>query len=331
MTPRTAERRIIYSLVVILIAIQLAIFFVLRFNNARIARAALDEALQNGAHVTRSLLETRQKQLDESTRLLAGDFGLRQAIASGDRPTVASMLDNHEQRARGLFVAVHDLGQQVLARSTRLPPGQALDALAPDVLPSTPIRVAALDLGGDTLFHLSTAEVRAPARLAWISMGFRIDAHFAGELSRLTGLQYLFVARNQAGQWRLHGSSLPPEVAAAAMRLVEAGDLAVPPREGREITTDHGAYLLASLPLGHPGAGEVVAVIGKSLDQAMAPMREVEQALLALIAASLLLSIGAFYGVTARMVAPITDSAHPRARPSAACVRAQLTSRGYML
>ena len=41
MTPRTAERRIIYSLVVILIAIQLAIFFVLRFNNARIARAAL--------------------------------------------------------------------------------------------------------------------------------------------------------------------------------------------------------------------------------------------------------------------------------------------------
>ena len=199
MNPRHTERRIIYSLVVVLIAIQFAIYLVLRVNNERIARASLGAALQTGAHVTRSLLETRQRQLDESTRVLAGDFGLREAIATGDRPTVSSMLDNHEKRAQGLFIAVHDLGQRLLAKSTNLPVAQRLDALVDGKAGAgqgLPIHMAALDRAGETLFHLSMAEVRAPQHLAWISMGFAIDTAFAEELSRLTDMQYLFLARD---------------------------------------------------------------------------------------------------------------------------------------
>ncbi|GAP35110.1 diguanylate cyclase [Piscinibacter sakaiensis] len=313
MNPRHTERRIIYSLVVVLIAIQLAIYLVLRVNNERIARASLGAALQTGAHVTRSLLETRQRQLDESTRVLAGDFGLREAIATGDRPTVSSMLDNHEKRAQGLFIAVHDLGQRLLAKSTNLPVGQRLDALADGGARAgqgLPIHMAALDRAGETLFHLSVAEVRAPQQLAWISMGFAIDTAFAEELSRLTDMQFLFLARDQQGAWRLHGSTLPGPITAAAIASLREAHGADLLREAWTVDGPDDSYLLSVLPLSARGGAEVVAVMGRSLDQAMAPMREVERALLLLLAASLVVAGGAVYVVTRRLVAPINESAH---------------------
>lgn len=311
---RSTERRIIYSLIVILIAIQLAIFVVLRANNGRIARATLGEVLGSGGLVTRSLLETRQKQLDESTRVLAGDFGLREAIASGDRPTIASMLDNHEKRAQGLLVAVHDLNQRLLAQSSLLPMNQKLDALAPEASPRAPRRtelhITSLDRGGETLFHLSTAEVKAPARMAFISMGFAIDTRFAEELSTLTGLQFMFLARDQKGDWRLHGSTLPPSVTAAVVTQARGWTVADLQERDWRAAGDKDNYVLSVLPLTQSGGGEVVAVLGKSLDQALEPLRQVEAALLALMLASLVLSALAVYWVTLRMVAPINDSAH---------------------
>lgn len=315
----STERKIIYSLVVTLIAIQVAIFLVVRANNAHIARDALDEVIQTGALVTRSLLETRQKQLDEATRVLAGDFGLRTAIATGDKPTVASMLENHEKRADGLIVAVHDLREQLLAKSSNLPANQRLDALTlrpeasgRDGQPR--INMSSLDAGGRTLFHLSTAEVRAPTRLAWISMGFEIDSQFAEELTRLTGLQFMFLARDRQGAWRQHGSTLPPTVTAAALSQA-------PRQRGRPWGGEDGGrswtlpaqadtYLLTALPLSTLGTGEVVVVLGKSLHHAMSPLHQVESMLLYLLVGSLLLSVAAVYWVTVRMVAPINESAH---------------------
>src|SRR5262245_36131006 len=61
-------------------------------------RQRADAQLVSGAHVAQRLLEYRERQLANTVSVLSADYGLREAMATGDRPTVASALANHAAR-----------------------------------------------------------------------------------------------------------------------------------------------------------------------------------------------------------------------------------------
>ena len=48
--------------------------------------------------VLEQLLQDRSEQLLNSARVLTDDFGFKQAVATGDIPTIQSALQNHGQR-----------------------------------------------------------------------------------------------------------------------------------------------------------------------------------------------------------------------------------------
>ena len=64
------------------------------------ARAA--EELRSGGTLAEHLIGYRAGQLQQGVAVLAGDFGFREAVASGHNPTILSAAQNNAQRIGGV-------------------------------------------------------------------------------------------------------------------------------------------------------------------------------------------------------------------------------------
>ena len=82
---------------------------------ARFAEASAARDLAANARVFDEILAARAGQMGDSADVLARDFGFREAVATGDTPTIASALTNLEARARSDMAFVLTLEGEVLA------------------------------------------------------------------------------------------------------------------------------------------------------------------------------------------------------------------------
>src|SRR4029079_13234494 len=71
--------------------------------------------LRVGAEVAREVLRFRGTQLSGAVRVLAADFGFREAVASGDTPTILSASENHGSRLGAGLVVSLDIDGNVTA------------------------------------------------------------------------------------------------------------------------------------------------------------------------------------------------------------------------
>ena len=92
---KTQERRIILMLLVALLTVQVVIYLVSTRTNRSIVEQTINDSLRTTSQVVDELLELRQRQLAQGAAVLAADYGLKEAIASGERATIESMLGNH--------------------------------------------------------------------------------------------------------------------------------------------------------------------------------------------------------------------------------------------
>jgi hypothetical protein len=92
------EDRIVHFFVALLMAIQLATFLGMRLAIDESAKRSLREGLEVGARVFERLLITQGLQLTEAAKLGSADFGFREAVATRDRKTIVSALENHAAR-----------------------------------------------------------------------------------------------------------------------------------------------------------------------------------------------------------------------------------------
>src|SRR6202012_3204680 len=79
------------------------------------ARAA--EQLRSGGSFAQQLIRFRANQLASGVGVLAADFGFREAVASGDGPTILSAANNNAQRIGADMVLVMDIHGKVLTSS----------------------------------------------------------------------------------------------------------------------------------------------------------------------------------------------------------------------
>jgi diguanylate cyclase (GGDEF)-like protein len=78
-------------------------------------RERADAQLIAGAQIARRVIDYRERQLANAVSVLAADYGLREAVASGDTPTVASALGNHAARIGAQLTMAFDLDGRVIA------------------------------------------------------------------------------------------------------------------------------------------------------------------------------------------------------------------------
>ena len=103
------RNRLLILLIGLVVGAETVTLFTALARTSATERQRADSQLEAGAHVAQKLLEYREKQLANAVSVLTSDFGLREAVASGDRPTVASALSNHAKRIGANLTLALDL------------------------------------------------------------------------------------------------------------------------------------------------------------------------------------------------------------------------------
>jgi diguanylate cyclase (GGDEF)-like protein len=255
--------------------------------------------LEVGRRVFERLLAERAAQLSTAVRILASDYGFKEAIATGDVATIDSVLANHGSRIKADLTGFISRDGLVVtsthAFSNELVAGAQGSFPFPQMLATPANRDGSTDIvllpdGG--AYQIVVTPVRAPELIGWVSIGFEINDALALAFRELTALDVSF--RPEARR-ELLASTLAPDVRSAMPgALKAAGDV-----RGTPIEVEAGGVTFLTLRSVLPGpGGALIAVLQTSLDDALAGFH-------ALVAKELLIAVLALLlaAVCARIVA----------------------------
>src|SRR5947209_44654 len=245
------------------------------------ARAA--EQLRSGGSLAEQLIGFRAGQLANGVAVLAADFGFREAVASGDAPTILSAARNNAQRIGADVVLLLDTHGRVLASTAPSAAGGAgaLASLLEDVPSERDPALFRVLVENSYQFFL--APVRTPEIIAWVAMGFVADDSLAQRVRDLVGAQVAIVTHGDGGTL-LVASTLPPTERRAAfnaaLSLPAAGaDPAQPggwSRIARLGETENLSYARRLEGRGDP----VDLILLKPLQDVLAPYRDLRDRML---------------------------------------------------
>ncbi|MCH7854956.1 MAG: EAL domain-containing protein [Proteobacteria bacterium] len=259
------------------------------------------ESLIIGGTVVSDFLENRGKQLQVSVNVLAADFGLKEAVATGDASTIQSALSNHRQRVGADIALLFDLDANAIASSNHAKLDNQTDfsrlvKMARDK--SSVQSTASFD--GD-IYHTFTVPVRAPVTIAWVVLGFRIDRVLAERLRGLTGLEVSLVSTLNDGARIITTTGDAGAATKFASTLVGAGN----PLDSIYMVDEAGrANLTLSTSFGRIDS-RVLVVLQRSLHAAMVPYNEASAKLLVFSVALIVLVMTAAGLLSGYIVRPL--------------------------
>jgi diguanylate cyclase (GGDEF)-like protein len=230
--------------------------------------------LRSGGSFAQQLIRFRAGQLANGVGVLAADFGFREAVASGDVPTILSAATNNARRIGADMVLLTDTAGKVLASTAPQEQGRSLESWLSEATGQQRDEPVFRVLG-DHVYQFFLAPVRTPDTIAWVAMGFVVNDAFAHKLRDLIDAEVTLVAHGPEGSDRV-ASSLPD-------RRIRRMD-----------------YLSYSQRIA--GRGDLVdLIVEKPMHEVMAPYRDVRDSMLLIdgIALALTVLIGALLGRSA--------------------------------
>ncbi|RZJ59757.1 MAG: HAMP domain-containing protein, partial [Acidovorax sp.] len=288
MTLRWPRRSLIVRLVglslLLLLIVQAAGFAVVRASIERNARTQIAQALDLDENVWLRLLDQNADKLRQGSALLAADYGFRSAVNSGDEQTIQSVLENHGSRIGAAVTALlsTDLELRAASLSDSM---EEFPATLRQIVPPLAAKPQGSQIAvmGGVPYQFVMVPLRAPVVIGWVLMGFPIDQPLADEMRRLLSVHVVLALKDKNGAVTMPVSTLPPE-ALAQLRSQGAG--------AGELTTADGTLLARAIRMDSVG-GEVQALLLRSVDDVLAPYRQL-QVLLAIItvAGVLLFAVG---------------------------------------
>ena len=301
---RSIAGRIVFLFLGLLLAVQVASFMALRASLAEHAHRVLPERLKAGERLLQGLLDRRAQTLIHGARLLAADYGFREAVSSNDDETIVSVLANHGARIGATEVAL--LGTDFSLRATTTRDTKQLVPLAERLSTQAAAsgQASVVTLRAGRPYQAVLVPVRAPLVVGWVLMDFPLDAQLVADMQRLAALDLTLLVRESATEpWAVSLTSLDAARGAglAAERwLDDTGEAAM---ASVAVGGEELGVRAKGLGLGREtGAGAGVrALVSLSVDEAVRLPHDLQ---LALIAITLLgIALFAFGSVfTARRV-----------------------------
>ena len=317
------ESKIIYILITALIFIQFGSYYALRINNQNVVQATIRDELTTSSNVFHRLLELRNRQLKQATQILVGDYGFRESVATQDRSTIESMLNNHGRRVEASLLILTDTNQKIIATVPPTIETQSLKAANVFSMPpeetaeKEDITIAAINLAKNSvalkqpaganvsLFQVISTAVRTPLPTATLTIGYPVNDNFAKDLSQVTGTEFVFFSR-YGSDWKLHASSLPENVANQFKPSANHNNHTA----FKALTIDAQSYLATPIVLNGVANHEIIAIAAKPISKVIFTFKKIERMFIYLLIVTLLLSLIAIYLVTRRMIRPLNDLAH---------------------
>src|SRR5881227_3223068 len=259
------------------------------------ARAA--EQLRSGGSLAEQLIGFRAGQLANGVAVLAADFGFREAVASGDGPTILSAARNNAQRIGADMVLLLDTHGRVLA-STAPAAVEGAGSLASLIGDGSSVRDQPnFRVFGAHAYQFFLAPVRTPETIAWVAMGFVADEALAQKIRDLVGSQVAILTYGSDGIVRV-AATLPAAQRSAAAS--PAGALPAPSDLPHITRLQDTQYLSFARRLDARGDA-VDLILLKPLQEVLAPYRDLRDAMLLIDGIALILAavIGAVLGRSA--------------------------------
>ena len=263
--------RIVVVFLSLLLVTQAAVFVAIQASLSDNARRSIAAELEVGERALRRLLSQSANRLVEATSVLSADYGFREAVASGDLPTIRSALENHSARIGAPVAALLDTRFALRVSSGAPDAGLQravlhLTAAAQRGLSGEALWVVE-PVGGEPM-QLVLVPLRAPLLTGWVLMGFSLDPWLARDLRSVSTLELAVLVRPHAGAaWSAPISTVADEVGADLLRR----DADAAPREPTTTLggAEYGWRVLRLTDRGAAGEGEVRAVLLRSVDEAV--------------------------------------------------------------
>jgi diguanylate cyclase (GGDEF)-like protein len=303
------QTRITVFFVALLALVQVAAFCFVNAANSSNAHAKVEEELDVGQRVFARLLDQNADKLKLSARVLAADFAFREAIATHDNRTIASVLTNHGARIGADAMLFVDLEGRVVSDTLR-PQAESHPFEYPALIDTSPAGPSAsMEVLDGRAFQLVAVPVLAPLPIGWVVMGFAVDDALARDLRQLTELEVTFALDSHDG-WRVLASTLDDVQQHALLAAMPARAGAATRMDFRLADVDHQALVI---PLVENNT-RIVAVLNRSLAGALATFERLRNTLFVLAALSVVLSIIGSVMVARNITRPLETLAGAAAR-----------------
>lgn len=316
--------RLTLLLLALFVLVQLPTFFAFYYATRASALSQATTRLASGAQVFADLLHKRGDQLLDAVRVTTSDFAFKQAVATGDTPTIDSVLYNQGHRISADLMVLASLDGKVMA---------SLDADGHPMAVrnwSSLVAGAGKPTAGTTitwingrLYQLVIVPVTAPTRIAWVGMGFALDDKLARDLKDLAGVEVTFVAHEGEGPAWLHSTLRNLDAEDRRLLLAAAGQGSERPLV---ITLTEGDFFTQWRPL-HHGRGELGALLQFSRSQALESYRALERQLALIALLSLLGSLAGALWLSRNVTRPVSQLADAARRIGRGDYQTALTVR----
>jgi diguanylate cyclase (GGDEF)-like protein len=291
------RKRLLVLIIGLVIVTQTVTLAAVLASTRRTVEARAAEQLRSGGAFAEQLIRFRAGQLANGVAVLAADFGFREAVASGDSPTILSAARNNAQRIGADMALLLDTHGRVLASTA---PGAVDSSASPAGLLEDVSSVRDqpdFRVFGALSYQFFLAPVRTPETIAWVAMGFVADDALAQKIRDLVGSQVAIVTHGSNGVLRV-ATTLPAGQRASAFS--PAGGFPAASDLSHITHLGNADYLSFARRLDSRGDA-VDLILLKPVQDVLAPYRDLRDAMLLIdtIALALAAVIGAVLGRSA--------------------------------
>ncbi len=290
---KSYRSRLLFLLLGLLAAVLLGVFYLVNQANIANARLHLAETLEITASSFAKDLQYRERILTDKVRLLSMDFPFKRAFATHERETILDTLENLRDRLGANVMMIAGIEGALIA-DTLHPEARdnpaVLDIMVNAAMKTDHGEASAIQMIDGVAYQMVVVPLYTPAPSAWILIGFTIDDAFTHSLQENTHSEVSLFYRHDA-QWQLISSTLSPghRLALGEVILSQAQQK----RQTLDVKLEQQTYLTLMVQSQQGVAGEVVAVLQRSLSAALEPYMRLRRLMLGLFGIVLVLaSIG---------------------------------------
>ena len=303
--------RIIAFVLVIFVPIQLALFIVIRDANIATARANIDEALQVTADVFFKSLTQHRDSLLAKVRALSSDYAFKPVANTNEHKTVLSTLISYQQRVEASVMLLLSMDGNIIADTSH----PNLTA-RPFYLPQLIEQASNSEFGeADSIafideqpYLLVVVPLFSPEPSHWIVMGFLITDSFAENLQKTTKSQvsilYGSTLRDINNQWQQLASTLPTETRLLSEQALTEQSWGF--KKNFDLLMDQQHYISVVLPIQYQHDEYFIALLQRSLAQALLPYDQLHFIVATGFAIALLLLIVGGNFIARKITQPVT-------------------------
>ena len=181
--------RIALTFMLLLTAVLGAALGAVSVANRGNAERDVERQLEFGAQTFSGLLKSNRQLLTQAAQAVADDYGFRGAVAERDTDTLVSVLENGGSRVGAAMVVLTSLDGRVIAASgSHLITGAQFPIAALQRNGAAGDSTANVMVDNGKIYQVVAVPVKSPLPVAWITMGFELDARAAQSIATITGL-----------------------------------------------------------------------------------------------------------------------------------------------